>query len=166
MYLTDAAGREHILRLATPGSLLGTCGLGRSPKYCYGVRASAPRTSTCFVSLDTYETLQRDRPEVIGLLTAHLVDDLSDTYARLHRLATRTARVRLAEALLELSRGSGSASGRLLTVPRSQLAQMVGVSTETSVRVLGQLKKEGLIGTRGRSIQILDPRGLSDLLDA
>ncbi len=165
IYITDAEGREHIIRIAGPGDILGTCGLGPSSNYCYGVRAQGEETQVCFVDRGDFEVLQRKDPQVVRVLTSRLVEDLSDTYARIHNLATRTARARLAHALLDLLSSSRSGRHPAIRMARSELAQLIGVSTETCVRILGQFKGEGLVRTQGRDIEVLDIEGLRDLVE-
>lgn len=75
-------------------------------------------------------------------------------------------RRRLILALLilhEQYRLSGSAPG-VVTMTRTELAEYVGASLETVVRILNTLKSGNLIRISGRRILLPDPNGLVDIL--
>ena len=46
---------------------------------------------------------------------------------------------------------------------RRELAEMIGVSPETAIRLLGRLKRRGVIATDGREIVITDAERLQRL---
>jgi CRP-like cAMP-binding protein len=66
--------------------------------------------------------------------------------------------------LHEQYRTSGSPSG-MITMTRTELAEYVGASLETVVRVLNTLKTKGLLQISGRRIQIMDPGALAAMFD-
>jgi DNA-binding transcriptional regulator LsrR (DeoR family) len=44
---------------------------------------------------------------------------------------------------------------------RRELAEMIGVSTETAIRLLAKLRRKGVIAVRGRDIRITDRERLA-----
>ena len=80
---------------------------------------------------------------------------------------TRTARVRIAQLLLELADGYGiqAANGVHIPVPLSQseLASLAGDSRETVARVLWALRENGIMITGYRRISIADMPSLRKL---
>jgi CRP/FNR family transcriptional regulator len=40
------------------------------------------------------------------------------------------------------------------------MAEMIGVTQETAIRLLSEFKKDGLIDVKERDITVLDPKGL------
>lgn len=81
------------------------------------------------------------------------------------KLAQKPVRERLAETLLILREVYGTENGDPsplnVTLSREELASFVGTATETLVRALADLKKERLIVTDKKKIQILDVPGLA-----
>ena len=73
---------------------------------------------------------------------------------------------RLIDILLELARRHGEkkkgATMIRLELKREELAEMVGVTLETAVRMVALLKKEKLIRVEGRKILILNEEQLAD----
>ncbi|MBC8342679.1 MAG: winged helix-turn-helix domain-containing protein, partial [Bacteroidetes bacterium] len=55
--------------------------------------------------------------------------------------------------------------GYQIRLTRDELANTVGSATETVIRVLGELKNEGLISVKGRTITITDLKGLLEVAE-
>jgi CRP-like cAMP-binding protein len=82
-------------------------------------------------------------------------------------MAQKTVRQRLAEILLYLEENFGTdKEGYLyLQLSRADIADVVGTATELLIRTLTKLKKEGLVVTAGKRIQILDKKALLQIVE-
>jgi CRP/FNR family transcriptional regulator len=71
----------------------------------------------------------------------------------------------MAELLLMLKETYGKAGKKGvrigLQLSREELAEMIGITQETAIRLLSEFKKDGMIDVQEREITILDPKGLS-----
>jgi CRP-like cAMP-binding protein len=94
-----------------------------------------------------------------------LVGALSRSLGAARRKAGEFALVgaegRLADLLLRLVRGSGKPAGAgharvTLVYSRRELAEMIGVSTETAIRLLARLKQKRLIDTDHHDVIVTD----------
>jgi DNA-binding transcriptional regulator LsrR (DeoR family) len=66
--------------------------------------------------------------------------------------------------ILQLSDDPANAGGGgavHLRYTRRELAEMIGVSTETAIRLLAKLKRKAVIALRGREIELLDRERLA-----
>lgn len=79
---------------------------------------------------------------------------------RMLHLAYSSVRRRLARALLKISQENGSDQ---IQLSRTDLAHLVGTSTETLVRTLSEMKKDNLISANHNEINIIDKLGLQKL---
>jgi CRP/FNR family transcriptional regulator, polysaccharide utilization system transcription regulator len=70
-------------------------------------------------------------------------------------LNQKNVRGRIAESLLSLKDFYGDKSFRL-SITRKELGEMSGISEENTVRILTELRKDGIVGIEGRKIEILD----------
>lgn len=160
IHVTDQDGRAHIVRLASPGEVLGACGGGKTGTYCYGATALQEQVYVCHLPLQSDPNMICEHPAVADALLGAMGDALASSYRKMHVMATRNASGRLAVLLLELDRLHD------LDLSRQQMAEMIGVTTETAVRTLTAFKQEGLVRSVGKRIQILAPERLRSIAEA
>jgi CRP-like cAMP-binding protein len=164
LFQSDRFGREFIVDVATPGAVLGELGLEESDTYS----ASAEALTDAQLSFLPRGRLARfiERHPQTGV---RLVATLSQALARARRkageLALKRADARLADLLLHLADGAvGHGPTRIrLTYSRRELAEMIGVSTETAIRLIGKLKRSRMIATDGGEVVITDVERLTRL---
>jgi len=78
-------------------------------------------------------------------------------------LSFTTIKGKLAQYLLDLSAQKASLS---FTLPhsQSQLSELFGVARPSIGRAIGELNQDGIIGTEGKRVEILDQAGLTSYL--
>lgn len=164
VYHADRFGREHILAIAAPGDLLGEI-----------ASADGDVLSTSAEALTEAQVLHLPRQRIASFIERHpetamrflaaLSRELAAARHKVRDLALKSAESRLAGLLLELacSAGDGGLPARRIHLAhgRRELAEMVGVSTETAIRLLAALKRKGAIATEGRDVLIADPDRLA-----
>jgi len=161
-------GKEIILEVFGPGEVFGgaTLLLARHPASAVvmerGRLLRLPRSE--------YQALLKRYPllafEVIELLRQRL----AEAHQSIRALAAERVEVRMARVLFKLAdkTGSPAAAGTRLGVhlTRQDLADMVGCTLETAIRVLSRWQKEGRIKTEEGLITILDRAALGRVLQA
>lgn len=101
----------------------------------------------------------------IGLKLTHMIGRrLRRTHSRIEDLVCRDVAARLAHLLLDLSRSDGSRGVRT-TWTHQEMANVIGCTRETVSNILGRFRNQGLIRLNGRTVIIVDEKGLSHLLD-
>ena len=85
-----------------------------------------------------------------------LGERLRDAQSRLRDLAGERVEQRVASVLVMLSAKLGST----LPFTRQEIADMVGTTTETAIRVMSQLKSRGIISSVRGKVTILDEQKL------
>lgn len=163
LYQSDRFGRDHILEVAVPGSLLGEIPDG--DEQVSSVSAEALMESQlCFLARDRMATLVQRYPVTGVRIIGALSREVAAARRKVRDLALKPAEGRLASLLLQLGRnatGEPSAGNRVpFAYTRRQLAEMVGVSTETAIRLLSTMKRKRIIEIERRSIVISDPEKL------
>ena len=78
-------------------------------------------------------------------------------------LSFTTIKGKLAQYLLDQSRGAGSDSFEL-SPSQSQLSELFGVTRPSIGRAISELKREGIFRTEGKRVVILDHTGLTSYL--
>jgi CheY-like chemotaxis protein len=97
--------------------------------------------------------------EYTELLSTHL--DVLKTH--LLEMAYGSVLKKTASTLLEFSKNTITGSNQVLTVSRSDMASVAGISTESFIRSLSFLKAEGVIDIIGRNIRIVNPQKLKNI---
>jgi len=165
LYQSDRFGHDHILDIATPGDVLGELPL--DPDECYSVSAEAVADSQlCYLPRERLVPFIQKHPMTGVRLIEAFSKALSSARQRVRALALKRAESRLAELLVQLARATGEPATdggtRLkLDYSRRDLAEMIGVSTETAIRLLGRLRQKRLIAVRHRELVITDPEKLA-----
>ena len=105
----------------------------------------------------------RDNPKLSWKTMQLLAKDLKSAEQHLINIAQKTVKERIAEALLLLQSTFGyTEDGESLsvTLTRSEIADIAGTTTETTIRTLAILGKENAIKLEGKRIIIPDLEAL------
>ena len=151
------AGHSQILKLLGPGEILGEKTLFDQETYtCYAKTLEPSRLM--FIPREDFLAFVKRHPEVALRLIEKLSRELKVFGDKLVEITSRSAKERVARVLLELSRAFGQEVEEGLDIgvelPRAELAEMAGVSTETAIRILSELKERGILSLPGHRIVI------------
>jgi CRP-like cAMP-binding protein len=127
-------------------------------------------TSTCFVPRQVFMKLLDENPLISKEMLKSLSHDLGVVEERVQSLAQKSVRERLAETLLFLHQTfnvNGNEDGVIhITLPREDIANIVGTATETIIRLLSEFKHDKLIELDGKKIKILNKQKLERISTA
>ncbi len=163
-------GRELTLALCEKGHLFG-----ESPLFEEG-----PRTHYAEALLDSEileipvakcRALISSTPGLSMKFTAAVWNRRAETDQRIEDVIFRDVPARLARSLIWLSEKYGETNGKGtvgigLRLTHQELASIVGTTRETTTLVLNKFKREGLIGSSGRSLFIKKPDNLRHMGDS
>ncbi len=144
----SSLGKEFIIAFFGPGEMFGEVAVFENKPYPASAQAVA-ETKVVGIKREAFLSFLANRPQVALRIINVLGGRLRDAQGRLRDLAGERVEQRLASVLLMLSAKLG------LTLPftRQEIADMVGTTTETAIRVMSQLKDRGIIrSVRGKVI--------------
>lgn len=165
LYHSDRFGREHILEVAGPGALLGELALDDGQTISVSAE-TLTESQLCFLARERLVTFLQKHPAMGIRVVAALSNELAAARRKVRDLALKGAESRLAGLLVQLARANGDAvSGQRLQLryTRREIAEMIGVSTETAIRLLGKLKTRRAITVDHRDVTISDLEKLTKL---
>jgi CRP-like cAMP-binding protein len=165
LYHSDRFGREHILEVANPGAVLGELPMDSSQALSVSAE-SLTDSQLCFLSRERLAQFLERYPDTGVRLIGALSNELSAARRKVRDLALKGAESRLADLLLQLARtNGGAASGQRLhlSYTRRELADMIGVSTETAIRLLAKLRQKRVVRIERRNIVIADVERLTKI---
>ncbi len=155
-----AGGKKLDLAILEPGTFFGEMPLlGERMRNTYA--EAAEDCLLCVMSQHDIERLVLTKPEVGLRMIAVLSRRLAESEARLEDLAYRSVSARLASVLLRLGQGGNLVEG----ITHEELGDMVGAYRETVTKTLNEFQSAGYVKLGRRRVQVLDPAGLSTLLE-
>jgi len=151
-------GKEQILRLCKDGDVLGYRALMSNDRYqCSAV--ALEDCSICFISKDTFFSLINEYQSLGFEIIKLLSQDLKQAQQHIVTLSQKNVRERMAEALLFIKATYGlQDDGETLNVmlSREEIADFVGTSTESAIRLLSEFNQDKIIQLEGKKIKLLD----------
>lgn len=154
-------GKEQILHIFGPGEPFGEVPVFHGAPF----PANAQAMSEC-------EVLFFPRREFVELITTHpslSLNMLAVLAMRLRRFTTQVENLslkevpgRLASYLQYLMEQQKRRDQLVLDIPKGQLANLLGTTSETLSRIFSKMSEEGLIRVEGKVIRILDAQRLSE----
>jgi len=165
LYKEGKGNKEHIMRFAGPGAILGYRAIMSNDTF--GISATAlENVDLCFVPKAEFLDLVDGNMNFAKELLRELSLELGETRNQIMNISQKCVRERIAGALLNLQVFYGlDEDSQFLNkkVSRTNLAQLTGTSLESVVRILKEFKEARFIELEGKRIKINDPVKLKDM---
>jgi CRP/FNR family transcriptional regulator len=166
---TNNDGKEQILRFAQPGDFLGYRALiADEPLVASAI--CIEDTVACFIPKKVFMEVLDENPLISKDLLKSLSHELGVVEERVQSMAQKSVRERVAETLLFLHTTFRSDNQEdsviAITLPREDIANIVGTATETVIRLLSEFKSDKLIEFEGKKIRILNKAALEKISHA
>jgi CRP/FNR family transcriptional regulator, cyclic AMP receptor protein len=162
VYVTAPDGRTMTVRYCRPGAIVGAVSL-------YAAGFSLPATIEALIDTELLlldpavvrRVVERD-PAAAKAVLIELSERVMAFIVEIPGSAFATVRQRVARHLLDLASESRAGSDLVAHVTQQELADAGGTVREVVVRILRDLRAEGIVRTRRDEIAILDPQRLLD----
>ncbi|TAJ07955.1 MAG: Crp/Fnr family transcriptional regulator [Nitrospirae bacterium] len=156
---SSVRGQRHIVRILTAGQLLETHAFQEDATHL-ATCETLETSQICLIERDGYLALVRHDPQLAVNLIQLLSGELGRQRDEVDSFTFKSARERLAALLLELSHRFGHETGTTvelrLPLKREEMAELLGVTVETAIRLLSAFRIEGLVRLNGRIITLLN----------
>ncbi len=155
-------GKEQITRLVKAGDPLGYRALLGGDLYSSSAIVLED-SGVCFIPKELFLGILKDDSLLSLEMMKLLSEDLAKAELQLTHLAQKPVRERVAEALLFIKETYGLEEDEKTIAAqfsREDIANIVGTATETTIRLLSELNKDGIIELKGKKIKILDLKKL------
>jgi CRP/FNR family transcriptional regulator, anaerobic regulatory protein len=162
VYKTLVDGRRQIIDFAYPGDLIG---LGMLSEHVLSAQATCPSKVRCLSAVALERAAEEDAHLALRLYKA-VCQELAATRSLLVTVGQRSAMERIASFLLMLHRRAGErpSAAIKLSMRRSDIADLLGLTIETVSRTLTKLRSLGVIGIeQGTTVHLHDIKRLEEL---
>ena len=158
LFKEGVGGREQIVRMAKPSSMIGYRALFAEENYISSVQA-IEESIICIVDKATLYRVMRNNIDLTFSILKTVASELGFSTNRTITLTQKHIRGRLAESLVFLKETYGfEDDGATLKVylSREDLANLSNMTTSNAIRTLSSFATEDIIHLDGRRIKILD----------
>jgi CRP/FNR family transcriptional regulator, dissimilatory nitrate respiration regulator len=165
VHRVNAAGREQIIHIFRVGESFAEVALASERGYPADARAVEP-TQVILVQKEEILALLRRQPELALRMLGSMSSHLRVLVGQLEDLTLKDVETRLANWLIK--RCPDPLTDKSLTIELNMtkrvLAAELGTVSETFSRTLAKFRDQALLEVKGKSLIILSPRRLHDLL--
>lgn len=155
---TGYDGKEQILRLIKEGDIVGYRALLSGERYnCSAV--ALEDASICVIDKKYFFETIESSPKLMFEIVKKMSSDLKTAEDHIVSLSQKNVRERMAEALLFLKATYGFDTDNQtinVSLSREEIADYVGTSTESCIRLLSEFNADKLICLKGKKIAIID----------
>lgn len=164
---SSEGGKTQILDVTGPCGLLGEKDLFLSERHSVTAEAIADCV-VCFIKREQFLSFLKENPPVALRLIQHLSEQVARAEDRSLAFTSLDVKRRVAELLLDLAsrHGKPAPDGCVLDVSlrREDLADMIGATPETVIRILSAFRQEGVIRSTPTALILLQPDRLEHLV--
>ncbi|MBI3754571.1 MAG: Crp/Fnr family transcriptional regulator [Deltaproteobacteria bacterium] len=163
---TSKDGKEQIIKILQPGELLGMETFYNGKRY--GNTAMAmDDCELCFIEKNAFFRIIEGHPSIAKKIIIALSKELDHAYSKIGSMGLMNAREKMAHLLYTLSKEYGVAeNGKIklnLSLSRLEIAEILGITQETAIRLLKSFKDDGIIEIKRKEIIIKSPAKLEAL---
>lgn len=157
-------GKEQIIKFVKSGDILGHRSI--LSEELVGLNAVALEDMhVCFIPKGDILDSIRDNNNFSLNLMRNISHQLNEANTSISQMAQKPVKDRLAETLLHLEDTFGLDKENCIDVilTREEIANTIGTATESAIRLLSNLKKDGVIDLIGKKIKILSKNSLKNI---
>lgn len=162
-----ATGKYIMTYLAGPGDILGFASLLEKNLYLETAKSLSP-TMTCLIPKDIFAGFLDKDSTVRHLFKALLITRMNQQEDRLLEMCEKSCEQRMAGFLVQFQtrfQGNGSSSELPFFLSREDLAGLLGMSTETAIRILTDFQKKGYLNLSSRKLNLLQHEKLASIYE-
>ncbi|MEI6577467.1 MAG: Crp/Fnr family transcriptional regulator [Bacteroidota bacterium] len=161
-YIIGDTKRDFNLRIISSGEFIGLSAAFSKHTYDYSTVALKD-TLACLIEKDAMAGLIKSNGGfAYGLINRYYEND-SSLYDTIRSMMYKQMHGRLADVLLYLSAIQYNKESIFTCLSRKEIADFAGLSTESTVKLLKTLEKDGLIRLHEKDIDIIDAEALIEI---
>ena len=158
----EGYGKNLILSLVKPVEYIFGPGVYVDNRHHYS--ASAVEDSTaCLVEVKVFKQLVRENPDFADEFIRRISTMTIFNFDQFLSLTQKQMNGRIADALFYLSEKIYASNPFEMTISRQDLADLSAMSKESAIRILKELKDEGVLSVDGKVIHILNTHLLKQI---
>ena len=161
-YIKNADGKEQILQIVKKYTYLGLPSLfgDRVNHYSYGALEDI---KVCYININVFNNLVKQNGNFAYEILVSVSRDSLNNFHRFMSQSQKKTYGRVADSILYFSRIIYESDSFEIPFTRQELADLIGVSRESTTRVLTKFKEDGILSLNGRKVKINNPELLQQI---
>ncbi len=151
----DEFGKELITKIYKADEFFGYTSFTENIPYLESATAME-KSEVISISKDDLKKILKQNHKLTLEFIQLLTDNLIEFKEQLLQMAYGSVKKKTANTILQFTERIPNKTVGTIKISRSDLASVAGIATESLIRTLSSLKKEGLIEIEGRNITVLD----------
>jgi len=162
VYVEGDNNKTFILELIRPFQFLDFPAIFEDDML-YRSSAAVIDSRACLVDLDAFKSFILGNKKNIPRIIKHFNHTQNRYSTRLTNVIYKNMEARIADAILYLVNEVYFSREFTLTISRSDLADLAGMSRESTSRILGQFKEQEILVVKGRKVEVLNKKQLEQI---
>ena len=155
IYFESLTSNDLILKIVSSGTFLGLTTLNGENTFRFSAMCYE-QTHGHLIDINVFQSLLQSNARFASEVIKVLNFDTAMDYERFYSLASKQLHGRMADILICLSNKIYKSQNFRMTLSRSELGEITNMSTESTIRVLKDLKDDNIIKLSGKNLEILD----------
>ncbi len=162
VYLEGHKSKNIILKIVKPMEMVGGPGFQVDYRHHFSVSAMS-EVKACFIDVHAFEEMIDNNKKFAAEFVKHLNKITILLYGKMQNLIQKQMHGRIAETLLYLSNVIYNNSKFDTLLSRQDIADMSGMTKESAIRIMKELKEDGVIECEANTFNILNKDQLMTL---
>lgn len=161
-FYLETKSTNTVISVEKNGYFIGLQSLTGQSVFHYSAEALED-TELCLVNIDVFKELILENAKFAAGIIEYINNDMIKLYERFHSITHKQIHGRFAEFLLYLKDNIYQQNPFALSISKKDMADIISTSNESVSRLCSELKKEGIIEEKGRTITVLDEERLKQI---
>lgn len=162
VYIESPQNKNLLLKILQPTEIVGGPGFLNDNLFHYSVRALTDARA-CYIDIKDFEIMVQDNKEFAGEFIGYLNKTSLQLHQKLLCLTQKHMNGRIADVLLYLSEEVYHTPDFVTQLTRQDLADMSAMTKESAIRILSELKEDGVIEYENNAFRILNMDSLKSI---
>jgi len=156
-------GKNFILQLVKPFEFIDFPAIFEDDML-YRTSVALTDARACLIDLSAFKSILLSNKDYLPKLAMHYNHVQNEFSKRLINVIYKNMEARIADALLYLINEVYYSRHFTMTISRKDLAELAGLSKESTSRILSQFKEQDILRIKGKEIEVLNKKYLEQLL--
>lgn len=161
-YIEDEGSKSFNTRIVRPGEFVGLSSIFSSNTYDYSSKAISDCQAILVDKNTLLQIITNNGTFGLGLFKRYTQKN-ANLYETLQAVLYKQMNGRMAKALLYINHFKAEFPEVFQLLPRKDIADFAGISTESAVKLLKAFEKERYLSLNGKDIEIINSKALEEI---